>query len=280
MSDLFNPTSQHEVQRQLGRCVVRLQQYERLLKALLSHHRLGGAAEDLPALQAENAKRYASQTLGQLVGSFFDTYAVAPGTERPVLNDAEVPLDKVSMSFQFRMEMDEERLAAVKAAVQELVGLRNDLVHHFIERFDLWANDGCTAALEHLSVSYARIDRHFLELREWAKHMDEARSKFAEYAQSPAFHDMVVNGIAPDGSVDWAWAGIVRALRECLEQNATQGWLRLDDATAWMAQHHPDQIPERYTCKGWPQVLHESRAFRLEYREEEGRRVAWFRAKG
>jgi len=278
MEEPFRPEAQHEVQRHLGRCLVRLQQYERLLKAMLSHHRLGGVAEELPALQVENVKRYANQTLGQLVGSLLDSYAVAPGIKKPVLNDAKVPPDKVSMSFHVQMEMDEERLAAFKAAIQELVSLRNDLVHHFIERFDIWTNEGCTAALVYLSASYACIDRHVLELREWAKRMDEARSKFAEYIQTPAFRDMLVNGIESDGSVDWEWAGIVRALMDFVKQSATQGWLRLDDATAWMAHHHPYQTPERYKCKGWPQVLHESRAFRLEYREEEGRRVAWFRA--
>ena len=278
MEEAFRSESQHEVQRQLGRCLIRLQQYERLLKSILSLHRIGGAAQDIPALQAENVKRYANKTLGQLVEVLFDTYVVANGTERPVLDDAKLPPDKVSVSFQFQMQMDEARLAEVKAVIEELVRLRNDLVHHFIERFNIWTNVGCGAALEHLSECYARIDRHVLELREWAEHMDQARSKFAEYAQSPAFHDMVVNGIAPDGSVDWAWAGIVRALKEFLEQSATQGWLRLDDATAWMAQHHPDQTPERYKCTGWPHVLSLSRAFRLEYREEAGKSEAWFRA--
>lgn len=278
MEEAFRSESQHEVQRQLGRCLIRLQQYERLLKSILSLHRIGGAAQDLPALQAENVKRYANKTLGQLVEVLFDTYVVANGTERPVLDDAKLPSDKLSVSFQFQMQMDEARLAEVKAVIEELVHLRNDLVHHFIEQFNIWTNDGCAAALEHLGDCYARIDRHVLELREWAEHMDQARSKFAEYAQSPAFHDMVVNGIAPDGSVDWAWAGIVRALKEFLEQSATQGWLRLDDATAWMAQHHPDQTPERYKCKSWPHVLSLSRAFRLEYREAAGKSEAWFRA--
>ncbi|WP_430407309.1 OST-HTH/LOTUS domain-containing protein [Hydrogenophaga sp.] len=280
MDEIFRPEAQHEVQRQLGRCLVRLQQYERLLKVMLSHHRLGGAAEDLQALQAENVVRFSNKTLGQLVDVLFDTFAVAEGTDRPVLDDSKVPLDKVSMSFQFQMQMEEARLAAVKAAIEELVRMRNELVHHFIERFAIWTNEGCAAALEHLSACYARIDQHVLELREWAEHMDKARAMAAAFAQSPTFHDMVVDGIAPDGSVDWAWAGIVRALKDALERNATDGWLRLEDAKSWMAQHHPEQTPERYQCRTWAQVLNDSRAFRLEYRHEGGRRVARFSSKG
>jgi hypothetical protein len=279
MEEVFRPEAQHEVQRQLGRCLVRLQQYERLLKVMLSHHRLGGAAEDLKALQDESVRRFANKTLGQLVEVLFDTYAVAEGTDRPVLDDSKIPIDKVSMSFQFQMQMEEARLAAVKAAIEELVRMRNELVHHFIERFAIWTNEGCAAALEHLSACYARIDQHVLELREWAEHMDKARTMAAAFAQSPTFHDMVVDGIAPDGSVDWGWAGIVRALKEALEHNAMDGWLRLEDAKSWMAQHNPEQLPARYSCKTWAQVLHESRAFRLEYRNDGDRKGAWFSSK-
>lgn len=35
---------QREVQRLLGRCMLRLQQYERLLKAIVAHHELAGPA--------------------------------------------------------------------------------------------------------------------------------------------------------------------------------------------------------------------------------------------
>ncbi len=278
MPDDFNPTSQHEVQRQLGRCLVRLQQYEHLMKAMLSVHRIGGAADELEGLHAKNIQRFAGKSLGQLVEVFFQTYAVQMGTERPVLDDAQVPTDKISVSFQFQMQMEEERLAGLRTAVEELVRMRNDLVHHFLEHFAIWTNEGCAAALEHLKDCYARIDRHYLELREWAEHLDKARHIAASFAQSQAFHDLVVDGIAPDGTVHWGGAGIVRALREAIEQNAADGWLRLDVAQSWMELHHPAQKPERYTCKSWKQVLHESRAFRLEYRPEGDGKVAWFRA--
>jgi hypothetical protein len=182
------------------------------------------------------------------------------------------------MSYQFQMQMNEQHLAVVREAVEELVRTRNELVHHFIERFAIWTNEGCNAALEHLLGCYARIDRHYGELREWAEQMDKAREIAASFAQTPAFFDMMVNGIAPDSTIHWQGAGIVRALRDAVTQNSTDGWLRLETARAWMALHHPDQTPERYTCKSWPQVLNDSGAFNLEYRRDGGRKVAWFRA--
>ena len=58
------------------------------------------------------------------------------------------------MAFRIRIEMTTDRRAEVKAAVKELVDMRNGLVHHLIERFDLWTDDGCVAAIDHLNSCY------------------------------------------------------------------------------------------------------------------------------
>jgi hypothetical protein len=45
-------------------------------------------------------------------------------------------------------------------------------------------------------------------LRGWAESMDQARHLAAECIQSDTFRDLVINGISPDGTVDWPAAGI------------------------------------------------------------------------
>jgi hypothetical protein len=109
--------------------------------------------------------------------------------------------------------------------------------------------------------------------------MDQARRLAAEFAQSDAFHDLVVNGIAPDGSVDWPVAGIVSALREAAGELAVEGWTPVATAGRWIADRHPDQLPAKYGCSSWRQVVHESRLFELRYRETNGQRAAWYRAR-
>lgn len=47
----------------------------------------------------------------------------------------------------------------------------------------------------------------------------------------------------------------------------------------WIAERHPDQLPAKYGCSSWRQVVHESRLFELRYREVDGQRAAWYRAK-
>lgn len=261
----------------MGRCLLRLQQYERLMKVLLVHHELRGPGDELLARRAARAEKFADRSLGQLVKALFESYVVVEGAEQAVSDDPSVSTDRISMGIRFQMEMSDEHRSEVKAAIEDLIRLRNDLVHHLIERFDVWTDDGCAAAVEHLQHSYERIDTHFDELRHWAEHLGEAERAAASFVQSQAFQDLVINGIAPDGAVDWPRAGIVRALRDALNADSADGWSRLDVARAWLGRHHPEQIPGRYGCRSWPQVLSESREFTLEYRMEGDRRVAWFR---
>jgi hypothetical protein len=82
--------------------------------------------------------------------------------------------------------------------LRELVRLRNDLVHHLIERHDLWTVAGCRNALNSLATCYERINVHHVRLREWAGLMEQTRSAAAEYMLSDAFRDLIVDGIASD----------------------------------------------------------------------------------
>ena len=271
---------QRNVQRLIGRCMLRIQQYERLMKDILANHEVTGALESLEARRAERESKLSDKSLGTLVKILFEHYVVQEGTQRRVLPEDKLPEDRVSVDIRFGVSMTEEHWTQTKAAVEELVAMRNDLVHHLIERFDVWTEPGCRAAAEHLEQCFERIDRHLRELADWAGTMDEMRARVASDALQ-AFHDAVVDGIAPDGSPDWPQTGIVRGLRDAADALAVEGWTRLAAAEAWLAERRPDQAPEKYGCRTWPQVLHESRQFDLQYRaDEDGRKVAWFRVRG
>ena len=44
-------TRQHEVQRLLGRCLLRLQQYEKLVKAIVAHHQVSVSVSPIKSNQ-------------------------------------------------------------------------------------------------------------------------------------------------------------------------------------------------------------------------------------
>lgn len=274
----LNPETQHVVQRLLGRCMLRIQQYERLLKVMLAHHELAGPVDTLEAQRSERFGKLADKSLGTLVKTLFESYLVPDGFEKDLLPEGKTPADRISLAVSFRVSMEQGRWEETRKAIEELVQRRNDLVHHLIERFDVWTEEGCTVAIAHLEESYQRIDRHYCELVEWAKSMDSAQVDMAAVYQTEVFRDMLVNGIAPDGSFDWSNTGIVRVLREAASRFHVEGWTSLEQARSWMSEAHPEQTPQKYQCRTWPQVLSESRQFRLEYRlGNDGAKQAWYR---
>lgn len=278
MTKPTGPLTQLEVQRLLGRCMLRLQQYEQLMKTLLAHHEMAGPVDMLEARRSSRVEKLSDKSLGHLVKAMFDTYVVPNGFERELLPESSTPTDRVSFAFSHRVTMEPERLAEVRNAIEELVKVRNDLVHHLIEQFDLWAEDGCSAAISYLTATYDRIDTHYGELEAWARGMDAVRSLTAQFMQSDAFREVLVTGVAPDGSSDWPTTGIVLVLRESIKLLAVEGWASLESAKAWVQVTHPEQTPERYGCRSWPQVLNESNLFDLTYRKDaKGRKFGWFR---
>ena len=268
-------TLQREVQRMLGRCLLRLQQYEQLMKAIVAHHEISASGSPLESNQAERIADAANKTLGTLVGTLLGTYVTSGDQDEVAEPDA--PDNIISFKMKMSLRMSAEDFDTTLNDLMELVLLRNNLVHHFIDQHDLWTVDGCRAAQDELGSAYTRIDQHFEQLRGWAEHMDQARRLAAEFVQSDVFHDLVVNGIAPDGTVDWPAAGIVRALREAAAQLAVEGWTPIAAAGRWIADRHPEQLPAKYGCSSWRQVVHECRLFELRYREVEGQRAAWYR---
>lgn len=273
-TDIVGP--QHEVQRLLGRCLLRLQQYERLLKAMIAVQKLSGTPETLPhAIDARKAEA-SDKTLGTLVGRLMGDYIMKEGGELPD-DTPNHPGDSNHFGFRMQLNLPAESYEALKADLRELVTLRNTLVHHFIELHDLWTVDGCLRAQDALTRSYAEIDRHFEQLGTFADHMDAAREAAAEVMQSPQFLDMVVNGIGPDGQIHWPVAGIVGALRKAFWELSIDGWVNLDAAARWVSERQPEQTPKKYGCSRWRQVIHESGQFELRRFSHNGQFGAWFR---
>lgn len=276
VSDDALQTRQREVQRLLGRCLLRLQQYERLIKAIVAHHEISGPACQLglEKVRAARVDDTARKTLGVLVDDLLGSYIV---TDAIGANNAAQDID--SFSVRMRLVFSDEDFARTKNELVELVSLRNGLVHNFIDQHDLWSLDGCHGAHDALVAAYSRIDERFEHLRGWAEDMEQCRRLAAEFVQSHEFRDCIINGIAPDGKVDWPATAIVDALREAAGELAIDGWASVADAGRWIAERFPEQLPGKYGCSSWRQVVHESRVFEIRYFEEDGQRSARYREK-
>jgi OST-HTH/LOTUS domain len=268
---------QRDVQRLLGRCMLRLQQYEWLLKTIVAHGEISGPVRDLEAIRVARVESAARKTLGTLIGEFLGSSLVSGEAQDRPEAEGEGPGDLPFVSIRIGLRFHLEDFADAEADLKDLVLLRNMLVHHFIELHDPWTAEGCRRAQEALAADYHRIDQSYERLREWAKDMEQSRQQLQDVARSAAFRDLVVDGIAPDGSVVWPSSGIVRALEEAAELLAIDGWAGVSDAGRWIAEKYPHQTPARYGCKSWRQVVHQSRMFDLQRRGTGNQRAARYR---
>lgn len=268
-------TAQRELQRLLGRCLIRLQQYEALLKALLALQNLSGPAHALEQIRDARIAETSDKTLGNLIGRLFSSYVLREGVEPPdTTPDPEE--GSISIGFRVHLRLRDEAYDKMQAEARELVALRNGLVHHFIERHNIWTSDGCRSARDALTSAYERVDRNFEELRAIANQMNQARLAAADLVRSPEFAEMTVNGIGPDGTVHWPIAGIVGPLREAARELAIDGWTSVDAAARWIQKHRPEQTP-KYGCSRLRHVIHVSRQFETQRMAHHGQPGVWYR---
>lgn len=192
--------AQREVQGKLGRCMLRLQQYERLLKAMVAGMALEGSVAGLEETRAKQVKAMSKQCLGALVGKFTGHLNSESRLEE---NDgaSQKTVDAPWASFHFSIAMSPEQEADVRSGLAELVDMRNRLVHHFIEYFDISDVKDCRAATVYLDSCYQKIDAHLDALKACALAQDALREETILLFQSPAFIDCFMANIQPDASV-------------------------------------------------------------------------------
>ncbi len=270
---------QSEVQRLLGRCLLRLQQYERLIKAIIAQHEISGPVHDLEGMQSARIANSARKTLGTLVGDLLGSYIVTNQIDSP-LNAAANPLeDTNSIGIRTQIALSDADFVRTENGLRELVLLRNDLVHHFIDRYDLGSLDGCRRGCDALVDAYSKIDQRFDELRTWADDTQKLHGLMAQVFQSEDFRNSVVTGISPVEAMHLRSEGIVCALREAAGELAVDGWATVSEAGVWVAARYPELLPVKYGYSSWRQVVHEARIFELRYFERGGRRTACYREK-
>jgi hypothetical protein len=243
------------VQQALGRCLLRIQQYEKLLKKVVARSELQGALEEFPSLQQSKIDTVQTKTLGQLVRLLTDDYLIK---SEPSETDDALADQPGWARIRARMILSEERYQETTCALTELVALRNLLVHHFIDRFDLWSLDGCRQAQTFLAESYETVAGHHLELIEWAKSMNATRAQLHSAALD------FIDGVGADGVIAWPQNGITDSLLLAEEAIARDGWTSLSEAIKWCSEHHPAQNLRRYRCASWREVIHKSGLFEIQ----------------
>jgi hypothetical protein len=200
-------TLQQDVQRLLGRCMLRLQQYERLIKAMVADHKLSGPMDALEQARSAQIDGTALKTLGTLVGDLLGSYFVAGEIGPNEETETNSPENANWFAMQMKLGLPAAEFVRVESELKQLVRLRNTLVHHFIDQHDISSLDGCRGAQEALITAYTLIDQHLGQLRQWAETMVKTRQALYEALQSEGIIDFFVDGISLDGKVNWNATG-------------------------------------------------------------------------
>lgn len=158
-------TLESEVHRLLGRCVLRLQAYELLAKHLAGVTQIKllpqGGGDEL----GKAASRYDGSTLGSVVNEIVDRVLVAEGDREVLVRDD----GDQHVYVDVTVVLPDEVRDALVTGHRDLVRLRNELVHGFLQACDVWSVDGLREAASYLRGAYDVIDARFVELRGWVQ---------------------------------------------------------------------------------------------------------------
>jgi hypothetical protein len=274
--------AQLEMQRHLGRCLLRLQQYEHLLKAMVATTSLSGHPKERAELQAQQVEEVRALPLGALVRLFARDYLVDTERQGDVSDAPDDCLEQgenlVSFNISYAMEMSSEDYKRTVGAMTELRDMRNELVHHLIERFDIADEAGCLAGTLHLQSCYARIDGHLKQLSNWAKTREEVRRQALSFLKSQEFEKLFAQASTedahPTAHLIFEW------LRSAEVACNVDGWTQVDKAVAHIVRAHGTQSPSLYGSRTWRELLEKSGHFETRFVKgsstERGR--TWFRS--
>jgi hypothetical protein len=262
----FSP-KQREVQRRLGRCLMRLQQVELIAKALWHGHEKVGCLDDLPDGHSNRKDSISGKTLGAAINKLAGSFLRADlGSDDGVEAELAIPqtdAKRIAIGYRVTMSMSKEDYQKAVLDLEALVELRNELVHKFIQRIDFWSEEGCEAAICYLDDCDAIIGVQLAQMQSWFSSWRGVTECLAAFSQTEDFFGLLNQGRTPDGKIDWRSAPVVQALREAESKLSDEGWTKLPDAIAWIAKEYPHETPAGYGCARWRHLLHESELFEI-----------------
>lgn len=266
---------QRQVQRWMGRCLISLQQSERMLKALLVDSQISArmpvaTGEQPHVTRAYEQEKVTSKTLGGLVSLFCsDVVSVArtPVSDEKVLEES---VRQMTFDVRFSMTLDKFEHEKLVASMREMVQMRNDLVHHLIERFDFFSLGGCLEALAYLQQCYARAEIFRETLKSVGEGMLASGQYFREMLGSEAFQKFLTTGKVPlQGSSMMDAMQIAFAACGGLDS----GSVPLNALTDWLERHRPEESYEAYGRVSWAQLIHESKSYCIQRTDGAGNKI-------
>ena len=242
-----------EVLRRLGRNLLLYQQIEHLLKILLISHPLEGAPADISTYLEKRKCQFGKQMLGLLVEQFSAEILVDAGAPPLADRSWEDSLSTLHVSSTLRLAMESDRLAEYRRDLVAMTQERNELVHHFVQRWEHGSPSALEEALRYLDVQWAKAMPIFEHLKATLDVLRDAGKHVAAFVASPEFA--------------LASSPLMAVLNDTIVQRARpDGWTYLADAgrrAALEMEGEIRQLRERCQCRTLRQLVEASGMFEL-----------------
>lgn len=180
---------QRDVQRAIGRALLRFQHLERVLKGLVAGRFMSGAPGQAEASAKQRREQVMSSPLGWLKEELLGKYLHPQGHVADE-SELEKAAAKGHIAFRFNIEVPPEDHASLSQHLLVVHERRNVVVHHFLDNFDLQSRESCTAALMYLEETHRLLDTHqgeVLQFAEWAAGMNQVMARQLQAPQLAAF---------------------------------------------------------------------------------------------
>ncbi len=224
-----------DVLRKIGRNLLLFQQIEGLLKFIVANSKILAPASDLPAAQERQAAKVHKLTMGELVGKFSDDVMGGTGAAE----EPGVEIDEAWYSFSFKVSADSAFVDQQNSAMANVVSERNELIHHFLAKWNPASQDSTLAIIASLDAQRDKAVMVREQLRAFAKSLQDNRKSIAEFLASGE----------GERQMELAWlrnSRLVALLGDVAMQRARpDGWTSLALAGQLVKLHEPAEMTER-----------------------------------
>ncbi len=160
--------------RKIGRNLVNLQRFERMLKLIIVRSNVQGYASELAKIHQDRTKETSHRTLGLLVKEFLDTVY---STDDPFSDGPADARNEIWMSHVFRIQSNADSISKIERELRELVEERNLLIHHWLAEVDFASVAECQELISRLDAQVDRLTPHYESLMRQLGHMQTAQKE-------------------------------------------------------------------------------------------------------
>jgi hypothetical protein len=220
-----------EVLRRIGRNLIIFQQIEHFLKLLLANHKNAGTMEDYATNLQVNTECINKKTLGHLIEKYGNEVLQDAGAEVP---DEERPADW--FAFSFRVSGDAAFIESMRRDLKQMTDGRNDLVHHFLPRWQLGNEEVLNEALTYLDAQREKVLPMHEHLRATVQHLLDSTKLLGEFIASPDYEKQA--------EMMWLQASPLVSLfcAVAAQHYRKDGWTYLAQAGDLAAKELPEEV--------------------------------------